>query len=79
VTVSLATPFDISNNTCGASLAPDASCTVTYRLDGDIDLIGRQVADARIRLANAAGGYLQQATIELGGEVVEAIFEDGFE
>ncbi len=78
VTVSLATPFD-RTTTCGASLAPDASCTVTYRLDGDIDLIGRQVADARIRLANAVGGYLQQATIELDGEVVEAIFEDGFE
>jgi hypothetical protein len=78
VVVSPATPFD-RTTTCGTSLAPAASCTITYRLDGDLDLIGRQAADARIRLANDAGGYLQQATIELEGEVVEAIFSDGFE
>jgi hypothetical protein len=78
VTRFLATPFDVTS-TCGATLAPGASCTVTYRLDGDVALVGFQSADARIRLANDAGGYLQVATIALTGEVVDAIFDDGFE
>jgi hypothetical protein len=79
ITQSLATPFEITSSTCGASLAPGASCSITYRLDGDIALLGRQTADARIRLENVAGGYLQQATVVLTGEVVDGIFGDGFE
>lgn len=78
ITRSLATPFDVSG-ACGPSLAPGASCVLTYRLDGDVALIGAQAADARIRLENVAGGYLQQATVELVGEVVDAVFGDGFE
>lgn len=79
ITRSLATPFEITSSTCGASLAPDASCSITYRLDGDVALLGPQAADARIRLENVAGGYLQQATVVLTGEVVDGIFGDGFE
>jgi hypothetical protein len=78
VSSSLATPF-VRLVGCGASLAPGASCTLTYRLDGAPELVGFQTADARIRLENVAGGYLQQSVVTLTGEVVDAIFEDGFE
>jgi hypothetical protein len=78
ITRSLATPFGVSG-ACGSTLAPGASCVLTYRLDGDAALIGAQAADARISLENVAGGYLQQATVVLTGEVVDAVFADGFE
>lgn len=77
-TFSGAAPFGQST-TCAATLAPGATCTITYSLIADGDPIGLIESEATLLFSNAATGNEQVVTINLQAQVVDGIFANGFE
>ena len=77
-TFSGASPF-VFSTTCGASLVADASCSITYSLvpDGEDLPVGPVATQATLQFDGS--GYSAAVTIDLGGNVVDQLFSDGYE
>jgi hypothetical protein len=77
-TFASAAPFNSATG-CPSSLAPGATCTITYSLIADGDPIGLVESEATLLFTNAVTGNEQVVTINLQAQVVDAIFANGFE
>ena len=79
LTLSFSGAFPFSqSDTCAATLAADASCTITYALSGDGDPLGPVASQATL-LFDAGSGLSESVTIDLSGNLINVMFRDGFE
>lgn len=78
LSMSAASPFTMST-TCGATLASNASCTINYVYSATLTTpVGPVVSQATLAFDNGTG-TTQVARINLVANVVDALFNDGFE
>ncbi len=80
LTLSFSGAFPFSqSDTCAATLAADASCTITYALSGDGDPLGPVASQATLLFEDAGSGLSESVTIDLSGNLINVMFRDGFE
>ena len=69
-------PF-VFSDTCAATLAPDASCTINYSLSGDGDPLGPVQSQATLLFESS--GNSESVMIDLSANLINVMFRDGFE
>lgn len=73
-------PMFSATNACPASLATDASCTITYRFNASVAKLGAQSADTVISFTNTTGVRPSVAIhLDAFSEDLDRIFHDGFD
>jgi len=77
-TFSGSAPF-VSSTTCGATLAPGASCFINYSLVADGDPLGPVESAATLLFSNVSPGNSETVTVTLRAEVTDLLFANGFE
>ncbi|MBL8272513.1 MAG: choice-of-anchor D domain-containing protein, partial [Xanthomonadales bacterium] len=77
-TFSGSAPF-VSSTSCGASLAPGASCFINYSLVADGDPLGPVESEATLLFSNVVPGDTETVTVNLRAQVTDLLFANGFE